>query len=87
MEPFIIATHRQLSRLHPLYKLLIPHYLDTMDINQAARQSLINAGGIIERSFTPGKYSMEMSSTVYKDWSFKEQGLPADLLKRFVLDE
>jgi len=58
-----------------------------MDINQAARQSLINAGGIIERSFTPGKYSMEMSSTVYKDWSFKEQGLPADLLKRFVLDE
>lgn len=82
MEPFIIATHRQLSRMHPMYKLLIPHYLDTMDINQAARQSLINAAGIIEQSFTPRKYSMEMSSKIYKDWKFNEQGLPADLLKR-----
>ena len=73
--------------MHPLYKLLIPHYLDTMDINQAARQSLIDAGGIIEQCYTPGKYSIEMSSAVYKDWRFNEQGLPADLLKRFVLDE
>ncbi|KAH9326909.1 hypothetical protein KI387_007087, partial [Taxus chinensis] len=81
-EPFIIATHRQLSRMHPVYKLLTPHYLDTMDINQAARQALINAGGIIERGFTPGKYSMEMSSKVYKQWKFNEQGLPTDLLAR-----
>ena len=56
-----------------------------MDINQAARQSLINAGEIIEQSFTPGIYSMEMSSAIYKDWSFKEQGLPADLSKRLGL--
>ncbi|KAH9326926.1 hypothetical protein KI387_007104, partial [Taxus chinensis] len=79
-EPFIIATHRQLSKMHPIYKLLIPHFLDTMDINQAARQSLINAGGIIEQGFTPGRYSAEMSSKVYKQWKFNEQGLPADLL-------
>ncbi|KAH9326916.1 hypothetical protein KI387_007094, partial [Taxus chinensis] len=79
-EPFIIATHRQLSKMHPVYKLLTPHFLDTMDINQAARQALINAGGIIERGFTPGRYSMEMSSKVYKQWKFNEQGLPADLL-------
>lgn len=84
MEPFIIATHRQLSKMHPLYKLLIPHYLNTMDINQAARQSLINADGVIELGFTPGKYSTEMSSKIYKDWKFNEQGLPADLLKRGV---
>lgn len=82
MEPFIIATHRQLSRMHPLYKLLVPHYLNTMDINQAARQSLINAAGVIEKGFTPAKYSSEMSSKIYKDWKFNEQGLPADLLKR-----
>ncbi|XP_057841009.2 linoleate 9S-lipoxygenase [Cryptomeria japonica] len=81
-EPFIIATHRQLSKMHPVYKLLIPHFLDTMDINQAARQSLINGGGIIESGFTPGRYSMEISSKAYKDWKFNEQGLEADLLKR-----
>lgn len=81
-EPFIIATHRQLSKMHPVYKLLIPHFLDTMDINQAARQSLINASGIIEQGFSPGKYSMEISSKAYKQWKFNEQGLESDLLKR-----
>ncbi|KAH9326921.1 hypothetical protein KI387_007099, partial [Taxus chinensis] len=81
-EPFIIATHRQLSKMHPVYKLLTPHYVDTMDINQAARQSLINGGGIIEQGFTTGRYSMEMSSKVYKQWTFNEQGLPADLVAR-----
>uniref|UniRef100_A0A0D6QT47 Lipoxygenase n=1 Tax=Araucaria cunninghamii TaxID=56994 RepID=A0A0D6QT47_ARACU len=81
-EPIIIATHRQLSTMHPLFKLLHPHFLDTMDINQAARQSLINAGGVIEQGFTPGKYSSEISSKAYKNWKFNEQGLPNDLLKR-----
>ncbi|EFJ08297.1 hypothetical protein SELMODRAFT_429044 [Selaginella moellendorffii] len=41
MEPFKIATHRQLSILHPIYLLLIPHF------NFKARQALINASGII----------------------------------------
>uniref|UniRef100_A0A0C9S647 Lipoxygenase n=1 Tax=Wollemia nobilis TaxID=56998 RepID=A0A0C9S647_9CONI len=81
-EPIIIATHRQLSSMHPLFKLLHPHFLDTMDINQSARSSLINAGGVIEQGFTTGKYSMEISSKAYKNWKFNEQGLPADLLKR-----
>ena len=68
--------------MHPVYKLLIPHFLDTMDINQAARQSLINASGIIEQGFAPGRYCMELSSKAYKQWKFNEQGLEADLLKR-----
>ncbi|CAJ1950899.1 unnamed protein product [Sphenostylis stenocarpa] len=82
MEPFAIATNRNLSVLHPVYKLLYPHYRDTININGLARQSLINAGGIIEQSFLPGKYSMEMSSAVYKNWVFTDQALPADLVKR-----
>ncbi|XP_054784874.1 seed linoleate 9S-lipoxygenase-3-like [Prosopis cineraria] len=82
IEPFIIATNRQLSVLHPVYKLLLPHYRDTMNINALARQVLINAGGIIEDTFLWGRYSLEMSSKIYKDWKFYEQALPADLLKR-----
>nr|UDP26498.1 lipoxygenase 5 [Tulipa gesneriana] len=87
MEPFVIATNRHLSAVHPIYKLLYPHYRDTMTINALARQSLINARGIIETTFSPAKYSMELSAVVYKNWNFAEQGLPADLLKRGVAVE
>ncbi|MDK0841608.1 lipoxygenase family protein, partial [Clostridium perfringens] len=48
IEPFVIATNRQLSTLHPIYKLLHPHFRDTMNINALARQILINAGGVLE---------------------------------------
>jgi linoleate 9S-lipoxygenase len=87
VEPFVIATNRQLSDLHPIYKLLFPHYRDTMNINSLARLSLVNDGGIIEKTFLWGRYSMEMSSKVYKNWVFLEQALPADLLKRYFLEQ
>ncbi|RYR42528.1 hypothetical protein Ahy_A08g038996 [Arachis hypogaea] len=45
-------------------------------------QNLINSDGIIERTFLPSKFSLEMSSAVYKNWVFTDQALPADLIKR-----
>ncbi|KAF5447859.1 hypothetical protein F2P56_033377 [Juglans regia] len=82
-EPYIIATNRQLSAMHPIYRLLLPHYRYTMEINALAREALINAGGIIESSFSPGKYSMEFSSVAYdQQWQFNLEALPADLLNR-----
>ncbi|KAL3676006.1 hypothetical protein R1sor_025954 [Riccia sorocarpa] len=43
MEPIIIASNRQLSRLHPIFTLLSPCFKNTMNINAIARQTLINA--------------------------------------------
>ncbi|KAL5055440.1 hypothetical protein RYX36_036122 [Vicia faba] len=83
MEPYIIATHRQLSSMHPIYKLLHPHLRYTMEINALARQNLINGGGVIEACFSPGKYAMELSSAAYKNmWRFDMESLPADLIRR-----
>lgn len=82
-EPYIIATNRQLSAMHPIYRLLRPYFRFTMEINALARQALINAGGIIETAFSTEKYSMEFSSVVYdQDWRFDHQALPADLISR-----
>ncbi|XP_023511795.1 linoleate 13S-lipoxygenase 2-1, chloroplastic-like [Cucurbita pepo subsp. pepo] len=83
VEPYIIASNRQLSAMHPIYRLLHPHFRYTMEINALARQALINANGIIETSFSPGKYSMEFSSVAYKEqWQFNLEALPADLINR-----
>ncbi|XP_048140600.1 linoleate 13S-lipoxygenase 2-1, chloroplastic-like [Rhodamnia argentea] len=82
-EPYIIATNRQLSEMHPIYKLLHPHFRYTMEINALARGNLINGDGIIESTFSPGKYSMELSAVAYdKQWQFDLQGLPNDLISR-----
>lgn len=82
MEPFILAAHRQLSAMHPIYKLLDPHMRYTLEINGLARQNLINADGVIEQCFTPGRYCMEISAAAYKNWRFDLEGLPADLIRR-----
>lgn len=84
MEPYAIATNRQLSSMHPIYRLLHPHFRFTLRINSNAREMLINAGGIIEGTFAAATYSMEISSAVYKkEWQFDSQTLPQDLIHRF----
>ncbi|KAL4198183.1 hypothetical protein AMTRI_Chr03g138890 [Amborella trichopoda] len=87
-EPYVIAANRQLSAMHPIYRLLQPHFRYTMEINGLARQSLINANGIIESCFSPGMYSMELSSYAYDlTWRFDKEALPADLINRGLAEE
>ncbi|XP_062083943.1 lipoxygenase 2, chloroplastic-like [Humulus lupulus] len=83
VEPYVIATNRQLSAMHPINRLLQPHLRYTMEINARARKTLINADGVIESTFSPGKYCIELSSVIYdKQWQFDLQALPADLVHR-----
>ncbi|GAU46321.1 hypothetical protein TSUD_401920 [Trifolium subterraneum] len=83
VEPFVIATNRQLSTMHPIYKLLHPHLRYTLEINALGREVLISAYGVIEDTFFTKKYSMELTSVAYdKLWQFDLQGLPNDLIHR-----
>ncbi|XWS31188.1 hypothetical protein CRYUN_Cryun23aG0056000 [Craigia yunnanensis] len=82
IEPFIIATRRQLSVMHPVHRLLDPHFKDTLHINALARGIFLNAGGILEATLFTGEFSMRLSSQLYKQWRFEDQALPKDLEKR-----
>ncbi|KAJ9555750.1 hypothetical protein OSB04_010364 [Centaurea solstitialis] len=82
-EPYIIATNRHLSQMHPIRRLLLPHFRYTMQINALARLALVNANGIIESSFSPRKYSMELCSDAYDQlWRFDHEALPNNLISR-----
>ncbi|TKV97885.1 hypothetical protein SEVIR_9G523500v4 [Setaria viridis] len=88
MEPFILAAHRRMSAMHPIFKLLHPHMRYTLEINALARQSLISADGVIESCFTPGPVSGEISAAYYRNhWRFDLEGLPSDLVRRGVAVE
>ena len=51
IEPFIIATARELAPNHPLGILLRPHFQGTLFINNAATVGLINKDGIVDATF------------------------------------
>ncbi|MEM9507744.1 MAG: lipoxygenase family protein [Cyanobacteria bacterium P01_E01_bin.35] len=51
IEPFIIATARELAPNHPLGILLRPHFEGTLFINDAATVGLINPEGIVDATF------------------------------------
>ena len=46
------------------------------------RELQISANGIIEETFTPQSQSMQLSALIYESWRFKDEALPADLIKR-----
>ncbi|XP_048559689.1 seed linoleate 9S-lipoxygenase-3-like isoform X1 [Triticum urartu] len=92
MEPVVIAANRQLSVLHPIHKLLKPHFRNTLDTNSTARHIVIGSGderqggafyrNMHEVNFFTGKYGMEMSSKAYASFNFTELAFPNELIKR-----
>jgi hypothetical protein len=71
LQTVLVAIRRQLSELHPLFKLLLPHFRYTMNINSRARGQLIPAQGTVETNFTPGPYSMQVRDflSLFLDYS------------------
>jgi lipoxygenase len=51
-EPFAVSMQRNLSVMHPLYKLLRPYTKYCLAFNAMARDSLISSGGLLEHLFS-----------------------------------
>lgn len=73
IEPFVIATHRQLAPNHPLFVLLQPHFEGTLAINCMARKHLVSDGGACDQM---------MGSTIAAT-----RGLAAKGLQNYHFDE
>jgi arachidonate 15-lipoxygenase len=49
IEPFVVATERNLSASHPIYQILQPHFEGTLFINDLAAKVLVAPGGGVDQ--------------------------------------
>ncbi|XP_061586262.1 polyunsaturated fatty acid lipoxygenase ALOX15B-like [Cololabis saira] len=57
-DVFAVSLKRNLPMVHPVYKLLIPHFRYTLFINSAARKSLISTDGVFTKFAASGGEGM-----------------------------
>ncbi|MBM7113481.1 lipoxygenase family protein [Archangium primigenium] len=90
VEPFVVATHRNLPDDHPVSLLLRPHFEGTLYINNAAQAKLIAPGGDVDMLMAG---TIQASRTVSveslldtQDFDFNQGMLPNALKQRDVND-
>ena len=87
IEPFVIATHRQLAASHPLHLLLEPHFEGTLAINNQAHRHLVAPGGACDQMMA-GTIAETRGLAVkgLKSYPFRDSTLPQVLRERGLDD-
>jgi arachidonate 15-lipoxygenase len=87
MEPFAIATARQLAASHPLNLLLRPHFRFMLANNDLGRKRLINKSGPVD-DLMAGTLdeSMALVAESYANWSIDQFAFPTDIRNRGMED-
>jgi arachidonate 5-lipoxygenase len=89
MEPFVMATMRNLSDAHPVYKLLRRHFRYTLAINEGARVTLLAEGGVFDdfiASGGPDKGHVKLGKKGFDRWKLADNKPRSDFARRGVLD-
>jgi arachidonate 15-lipoxygenase len=87
VEPFVLATMRQLDRDHPLSVLLRPHFEGTLYINDSAQRVLLAPrGGVDLVMSTRIDISRGLAGTVMQSWELDDALPPVALRLRGVDD-
>jgi hypothetical protein len=89
MEPFVMATMRNLSDPHPVYKLLRRHFRYTLAINEGARKTLLDEGGVFDDFIAtggPGKGHLKLGQKGFRRWKLTDNKPRQDCERRGVLD-
>lgn len=87
MEPFAIATARQLAASHPLNLLLRPHFRFMLANNDLGRKRLINKSGPVD-DLLAGTLdeSLALVADAYSSWSIDQFAFPTDIQNRGMHD-
>ncbi|XP_013377476.1 PREDICTED: arachidonate 15-lipoxygenase isoform X2 [Chinchilla lanigera] len=86
-EVISVATMRSLPSLHPIYKLLIPHFHYTMEINTLARSNLVSEFGIFDLVVSTGRGGhVEILQRATACLTYRSFCPPDDLADRGLLD-
>jgi arachidonate 5-lipoxygenase len=88
-EPFVMATMRNLSDPHPVYKLLRRHFRYTLAINEGARKGLLAEGGVFDDFIAtggPDKGHLQLGKKGFQRWKLADNKPRPDLERRRVLD-
>lgn len=86
-EVIIVATNRNMDSKHPVFRLLQPHWLRTLSLNAAARQTLIPQV-VLELIGLEESQAFKFISHAFKNFDFVGQYVPNDLAGRgFPVDK
>lgn len=87
VEPFVIATMRQLPSDHPVHILLKPHFEGTIFINDTASKNLVKVGGEVDRIFAGDITSvMKLCASLVISNHFNDSMPDVELKKRGLMD-
>ena len=85
VEPFVVATGRNLPLDHPVAKLLWPHFEGTLFINFAALFTLINEGGPVDKLLSGTIESdLKVTANGVTGYPFNDAFLPKNFADRGV---
>lgn len=86
-EVFSVATRRTLPSVHPVFKLLVPHLLYTLEINVRARNDLIGERGFFDKAMsTGGGGHVDLIKQASAFLTYSSLCPPDDLAERGLLD-
>jgi arachidonate 15-lipoxygenase len=87
IEPFVVATGRNLGENHPVCRLLWPHFEGTLFINHAAVHTLAAPGGQVESLLACTlTAALKLMVDQLHSYPFNEAMLPKTFEERDVLD-
>ncbi|XP_014775802.1 polyunsaturated fatty acid 5-lipoxygenase [Octopus bimaculoides] len=88
MQVVVLALHRNVSVSHPVYKILAPHTLFLLAINDYAFQILVSPGGLIDNVMVIGRDGMfELIHKSSQGWNFLSDGHPATDFENRKVDD